>query len=239
MAAIDPGLRLHHVTAGTRPRVVVLPHGFPQTWRQWHRVIGPLRRRLPRRRPRLSGCRAVVAPTRRLRQAHDGGDIHRLLREHLRIEEPVTLVGHDIGLMVAYGVRPGASRRRVASGAGRRAAPCTAVFAQLRSDPRVWHFAFHGARDRQRCWSPGASAVPAVLLQRADLLTRRQSPTPTSTPTPPAYAAPGAIRAGFELYRAFDRDVENNRAALAQNGTLTVPVLARRSQAAKHAVGPG
>jgi pimeloyl-ACP methyl ester carboxylesterase len=42
MAAIDPGLRLHHVTAGTRPRVVVLPHGFPQTWRQWHRVIGPL-----------------------------------------------------------------------------------------------------------------------------------------------------------------------------------------------------
>jgi hypothetical protein len=47
------------------------------------------------------------------------------------------------------------------------------------------------------------------------------------------------MRAAFELYRAFDRDVENNRAALAQNGTLTVPVLARRGQAAKHAVGPG
>jgi len=30
------------------------------------------------------------------------GDIQRLLRQHLRIEHPVVLVGHDIGLMVAY-----------------------------------------------------------------------------------------------------------------------------------------
>src|SRR6202012_2681259 len=41
-----------------------------------------------------------------------------------------------------------------------------------------------------------------------------------------AYAAPGAMRAGFELYRAFDRDAEDNRAALARNGKLTIPVLA-------------
>ena len=41
-----------------------------------------------------------------------------------------------------------------------------------------------------------------------------------------AYAAPGAMRAGFELYRAFDRDADDNRDALRQNGKLTVPVLA-------------
>jgi pimeloyl-ACP methyl ester carboxylesterase len=29
-------------------------------------------------------------------------DIHRLLHEHLGVEEPVALVGHDIGLMIAY-----------------------------------------------------------------------------------------------------------------------------------------
>jgi hypothetical protein len=34
------------------------------------------------------------------------------------------------------------------------------------------------------------------------------------------------MRAGFELYRAFDRDAEDNRAALERNGKLTVPVLA-------------
>ena len=41
-----------------------------------------------------------------------------------------------------------------------------------------------------------------------------------------AYSAPGAMRAGFEVYRAFDRDAEDNRAVLARNGKLSVPVLA-------------
>jgi hypothetical protein len=34
------------------------------------------------------------------------------------------------------------------------------------------------------------------------------------------------MRAGFELYRAFDRDAEDNRDALRRNGKLTMPVLA-------------
>jgi hypothetical protein len=34
------------------------------------------------------------------------------------------------------------------------------------------------------------------------------------------------MRAGFELYRAFDRDIRDNRAVLAEKGKLTVPVLA-------------
>ena len=39
MAEIEPGLRLHFVTAGKGPRTIVLLHGFPQTWWQWHGVI--------------------------------------------------------------------------------------------------------------------------------------------------------------------------------------------------------
>jgi pimeloyl-ACP methyl ester carboxylesterase len=34
------------------------------------------------------------------------------------------------------------------------------------------------------------------------------------------------MRAGFELYRAFDRDAQDTRAALERDGKLTVPVLA-------------
>ena len=41
-----------------------------------------------------------------------------------------------------------------------------------------------------------------------------------------AYEAPGAMRAGFEVYRAFDQDARDNRAALDADGKLTVPVLA-------------
>jgi pimeloyl-ACP methyl ester carboxylesterase len=100
------------------------------------------------------------------------------------------------------------------------------VFDRLRADPRVWHFAFHGARDipemlvagreRQylqafynaRCFDPSA-------IGEADLDIYAS-----------AYAAPGAMRAGFELYRAFDRDAADNRDALARHGKLPMPVLA-------------
>jgi pimeloyl-ACP methyl ester carboxylesterase len=57
------------------------------------------------------------------------------------------MVGHDIGLMIAYAYaqayRDEVSHLIVID----PALPGTAVFDRLRSDPRVWHFAFHGARD--------------------------------------------------------------------------------------------
>lgn len=40
-----------------------------------------------------------------------------------------------------------------------------------------------------------------------------------------AFSAAGAMRAGFEVYRAFDSDGDDNRAALAEAGKLKMPVL--------------
>ena len=227
MADIEPGLRLHYVTAGDGPRTMVLLHGFPQTWWQWRHVIPAL----------VDGGLRVVAPDYR-GAGHSwrppggydkrtmAGDIQRLLREHLAIEGPIVLVGHDIGLMVAYAYAQ-AYRNEVSHLVIADAPlPGTAVFDRLRSDPRVWHFAFHGARDvpemlvagreRQylqaffnaRCFEPSAIGDEDLDVYAS------------------AYSAPGAMRAGFEVYRAFDQDVEDNRGALAHNGRLTVPVLA-------------
>jgi pimeloyl-ACP methyl ester carboxylesterase len=227
MADIEPGLRLHYVTAGKGEPIVVLLHGFPQTWWEWHRVI-----------PALvdAGFRVVAADHRGAGHSWRplGGydkrtmaeDIHRLLRRHLEIQGQIAVVGHDIGLMVAFAYAE-AHRDEVSHLVVMDAPlPGTAVFDRLRTDPRVWHFAFHGARDiaemlvagreRQylqaffnaRCFDPSA-------ISEADL------DIYTS-----AYTAPGAMRAGFELYRAFDRDAEDNHDALNRNGKLTMPVLA-------------
>ena len=155
MADICPGLRLHYVTTPTEEKaVVVLLHGFPQTWWQWRHVI-----------PVLAGAGfRVVAPDYRgagySQRPLDGydkltmaGDIQRLLREHLRINGRLVLVGHDIGLMIAYAYAQ-AYRDEISDLVVMDAPlPGTEAFDRLRCDPRLWHFAFHGARD-----------VPEMLL---------------------------------------------------------------------------
>lgn len=233
MADVEPGLRLHYVVAGNGVvarkggRTIVLLHGFPQTWWEWRLVIPALVDAGFRVvAPDYRGAGHSWRPLRGYDKRTMAEDIHRLVRLHLRIEEPIALVGHDIGLMVAYAYAQ-AHRDEVSHLVMVDAPlPGTAVFDRLRADPRVWHFAFHGARDipemlvagreRQylqafynaRCFDPSA-------IGEADLDIYSS-----------AYAAPGAMRAGFELYRAFDQDAADNRDALTRHGRLTMPVLA-------------
>lgn len=148
MADTEPGVRIHHVTAGEGERTIVLLHGFPQTWWEWRLVIPALVQ---------AGFRVIAPDYRGAGQSwrplsgYDkltmAEDIHRLVRECLRVEEPIALIGHDIGLMVAYAyarVHRDAVSHLVIVDAP---LPGSHVFDRLRSDPRVWHFAFHGARD--------------------------------------------------------------------------------------------
>lgn len=110
--------------------------------------------------------------------------------------------------------------------------PGTAVFDRLRSDPRVWHFAFHGARDLPELLVAGRERQ--YLQYFFDARTTNPSATDVDVYAS-AYSAPGAMRAGFEVYRAFEQDARDNRAALEAGGKLTVPVLAvggERSRAA-------
>jgi pimeloyl-ACP methyl ester carboxylesterase len=227
MAQLEAGLRLHYVTAGDASRTVVLLHGFPQTWWEWRRVIPIL----------VQAGYRVVAPDYRgaghSSRPADGydkrtmaGDIHRLLKEHLQIQHPVAMVGHDIGLMVAFAYaemfRNDVSHLVVMDAP----LPGTAVFNRLRVDPRIWHFAFHATRDVPEMLVAGRERQYLQLFYNARIfdpsaITEEDLDTYTS-----AYSAVGAMRAGFELYRAFDQDAHDNQSALERNGKLRIPVLA-------------
>src|SRR5262249_5576958 len=98
----------------------------------------------------------------------------------------------------------------------------TTVFDRLRADPRVWQFAFHSVRDIPEMLIAGREkAYFNARLYNAAAITDHDLDEYAAI-----YAAPGALRAGLELYRTFDRDIEDNRQWLAESGKLTLPVLA-------------
>jgi len=227
MAVIDNSLRIHYVEAGIGEQTIVLLHGFPQTWWEWRFVI-----------PKLAeaGFRVIAIDYRgagdswRPATGYDkrtmAGDIYKVLKEHLQVTEPVIMAGHDIGLMVAYAYaqeyREDVSHLVVIDAP----LPGTLAFDKIRSDHRVWHFAFHAVRDLPELLIAGREReylqsffnyrifnVGAISKADIDLFTA-------------VYSAPGAIRAGLEVYRAFDQDINDNRESLRKNGKLSIPVLA-------------
>jgi pimeloyl-ACP methyl ester carboxylesterase len=227
MAAIEPGVTLHYATAGAGDRTIVLLHGFPETWREWRHLM-----------PRLvdAGYR-VVAPDYRgaghSSRPLDGydkrtmaSDIRRLVKVELGISGPIVLVGHDIGLMVAYAYaqmfRDEVSHLAVIDAP----LPGTKVFDRLRADPRVWQFAFHSVRDIPEMLISGRERAYLQAFFNARLYNVAALTDQELDVYAAAYAAPGALRAGLELYRAFDRDIEDSHQWLAEHGKLTIPVLA-------------
>ena len=236
-AQLDPTLRLHYAIAGQGSRSIVLLHGFPQTWREWRHVMHILasagfRVIAPDYRGAGNSSRPLAGYDKRTMAE----DIHALL-QHLNVDPPVIMVGHDIGLMVAYAYaeifREETSHLVVMDAP----LPGTAVFDTLRSDPRVWHFAFHGARDIPEMLVAGRERQYLQTFFNARLFDPSAISEADLDAYASAYSAPGAMRAGFELYRAFDQDARENREALARNGKLKIPVLALYGEISNTSVG--
>lgn len=227
MADINPSLRLHYAIAGEGDRVIVLLHGFPQTWREWRHILPGLVH---------AGFRVVVPDYRGAGDSWkpQGGydkktmasDIHTLLRDHLHIDTPVIIGGHDIGLMVAYAFaqqyRYAVSQLIVMDAP----LPGTAIFDKLRADQRVWHFAFHQVRDLPEMLVSGREQAYLQAFFNARIYNPAAISRDDLRHYVTAYKAPGAMRAGFELYRTFDQDAADNRQLLQLHGKLTIPVLA-------------
>ena len=226
-AVIGPDVSLHYVTAGTGDKTIVLLHGFPQTWREWRHLIPSLvaagyRVVAPDYRGAGQSSRPLAGYDKRTMAV----DVHRLVKEKLGAATPVVLVGHDIGLMVAYAYaqqfREDVSHLAVIDAP----LPGTAVFDRLRADPRVWQFAFHSVRDIPEMLIAGRERAYFQSFFNAPLYNAAAITDHDLHEYATIYAAPGALRAGLELYRTFDRDIEDNRQWLAERGKLTLPVLA-------------
>src|SRR5437016_7414000 len=97
-AKID-NVELHYLTAGHGPAVILL-HGFAETSRMWRPLIPLLTEKFTVIAPDLPGIGESSIPADKIDMITSANQIHALMRS-LGVEK-AKVVGHDIGLMVAY-----------------------------------------------------------------------------------------------------------------------------------------
>jgi pimeloyl-ACP methyl ester carboxylesterase len=213
------GLKLHYLTVGQGPAVILL-HGYTQTSRMWRPIIPVLAEKFTVIAPDLPGIGDSAIPKDGLDMKTAAIRIHALARS-LGLEK-ARVVGHDIGLMVAYAYAaqfPAETEKLILMDAF---LPGVAGWEAVYNNPGIWHFRFNGptpealVRGRERkyfehFWNDFA-ADKKRSLSKAD----RAAYTA-------AYARPGRMRAGWAYFVSF-LQAARDFARLSQT-KLPMPVL--------------
>jgi pimeloyl-ACP methyl ester carboxylesterase len=217
------GVRLHYLRAGTGQPVVLL-HGWPQTSHAWRKVIPLLATDYCVIAPDLRGLGDSDKPLQGYDKKSVAQDIVQLLQQ--LGHDSFYLVGHDLGMQVAYALaatHPGAVRKVVLieallAGLGLEGA----------MDFTKPHAFIHMALNMQRDFAESLIAGRERFYIEHHLRPFTYNPTAMQTEDVEeyvrCYSAPGGMRAGFEYYRAYAVDAEDNK-RLAQS-KLSMPVLA-------------
>lgn len=217
-ATVD-GLTLQYLEAGRGP-AVVLVHGYTETSSMWRPFIPRIADRFHVIAPDLPGIGGSDIPTDEVTMSAAARRIHDLVKS-LGVEK-ATIIGHDIGLMVAYAYA--AQFRQETDGLVLMDAflPGIDGWKDIYDNPHLWHFRFHGATPEQLVagherdyfdyyWNEFA-ADPRHSIPDAD----RRAYTA-------AYARPGRMRAAWAYFASFPQDADDF--ARFANTPLTIPVL--------------
>jgi pimeloyl-ACP methyl ester carboxylesterase len=211
---------LHYVAAGVGPPVVLL-HGWPQTWFMWRGVI-----------PRLAAQHRVIAvdlrglgDSSRPASGYDAktvaGDVWRLMHEHLG-HDAFFVGAHDWGGPVAFALA--AQHREAVKAMAIFDVPVPGDGAPLAAIAR-WHFGFHGEPDLPEALTAGREALYLGHFYRKGGARPDAISAEAQEEYVRAYSQPGAMRAGFEYYRALPQNVEDNQRFVAEGGKLAMPIL--------------
>ena len=213
-------VKLHYLTAGHGPTLILL-HGYTQTSRMWRPIIPLLAEKFTVIAPDLPGIGDSAIPKDGLDMKTAAIRLHSLAKS-LQIEK-ARVVGHDIGLMVAYAYAAQFSTETEKLVLMDAFLPGVAGWETVYNHPGIWHFRFNGptpealVRGRERIyfehfWNDFA-ADKKRSLSKAD----RAAYTA-------AYARPGRMRAGWGYFVSFNQAAKNF-AELSQN-KLSMPALA-------------
>ena len=218
IATVD-GLQLHYLMAGHGPAVVLL-HGYAETSRMWRPLMRTLAARFTVIAPDLPGIGDSGIPSDGLDMVHAARRMHALV-SGLRVTK-AAVVGHDIGLMVAYAYAaqfPEDVDKLVLMDAF---LPGVDGWESIYNNPAIWHFRFNGptpealvaGRERtyfEHFWNDFAAdkthSIPEIERQAYAA----------------AYARPGRMRAGWAYFVSFQQAATDF--AQFSRTKLSMPVL--------------
>jgi pimeloyl-ACP methyl ester carboxylesterase len=214
------GTKLHYLTAGHGTPLILL-HGYAETSLMWRPVLPLLAQRFTVIAPDLPGIGDSDIPADGLDMKNAATRIHDLAKS-LGFQK-AEVVGHDIGLMVAYAYAaqfPAEVAKLVLMDAFLPGVPgWEAVY----NNPGIWHFRFNGptlealVKGRERTyfdyfWNDFA-ADKDHSIPEAD----RQAYAA-------AYARPGRMHAGWAYFVSFQQAAKDF--AQLSRTKLSMPVLA-------------
>ncbi|QFY43763.1 alpha/beta hydrolase [Candidatus Methylospira mobilis] len=217
------GMRMHYVKMGQGPLLILL-HGWPQTWYEWNNTI-----------PVLAGKFTVVAPdlrglglSEKTRTGYDKQTIANDIAELIKRNGAGSafVVGHDMGGKVAYVLSllhpelvtklilvdcmpPGSENMDAAKGG-------------------MWHYGFHMAADFPEMLTKNRereyiSAQMRKWAHHKDAITPRAIDEYAKH-----YASPGGMTAGFNYYRALPEDARFVSTYVDKKFTMPILTIAGR-----------
>ncbi len=217
-AEID-GLKLHYTT-GDHGSPLILLHGYAETSRMWTPILPLLGKKFTVIAPDLPGIGDSEIPANGLDMKTAAIRIHALSRS-LGVQK-ARVVGHDIGLMVAYAYAaqfPVEVEKLVVMDAF---LPGVGDWGAVYNNPGIWHFRFNGP-------------TPEALVQGRERLyfeyfwndlaadKTRSLPESDRKAYTAAYSRAGRMRAGWAYFVSFQQAAKDF--AQLSPTRLTMPVL--------------
>lgn len=217
------GVTYHYLLAKGGPQTVVLLHGWGTTSFMWRFVMPQLAARgYTVLAPDLRGLGDTAKPATGYEKATIAGDIYQLVKL-LNLGSTVNLVGHDMGGMVVYAYAAQHPTEVTTLTIIDVPLPGIEPWNELVESPRTWHFRFHAVPDLPEMLIAGRELEYLKWFHNAEGVNSHAFDNETDEIYGRSYAQPGALRAGFEYYRAFPRDVEANKTFSQRK--LSMPVL--------------
>jgi pimeloyl-ACP methyl ester carboxylesterase len=193
------GTTLHYLTTGQGPTVILL-HGYTQTSRMWRPLLPLLAPNFTVIAPDLPGIGDSAIPSNGLDMKTAAIRIHALAKS-LGVAK-ASVVGHDIGLMVAYAYAAQFPQEVERLALMDAFLPGVDGWENIYNAPNIWHFRFNGptpealVRGRERTYF-------AFFWNDLAADRTRSLPDADRKAYVAAYSRPGRMRAGWAYFVSF------------------------------------